>query len=128
MELKESGQNYLESIYILKKHKEQVRSIDVAKFTGYSRASVSRAMSILKDSGYVVMDGDDFLHLTEKGNQLAAEIYDRHVVIRDLFIDLGVEEKIAEHDACRIEHYLSKETYSALKKHAIEEHNVRQKK
>ena len=109
---------YLETIYILSQNGKGVRAIDVGEHMGFSKPSVSRAMGILKSGGYVETDADGFLVLTEKGRATAESTYERHTVLRRLFISLGVSEKTAEEDACRIEHHISEETFMALKRHA----------
>lgn len=117
MRIHESGEMYLESIFILKKTDPHVRSIDIVNHTGYSKPSVSRAVGILKDGGYIVVDNDGYIDFTKEGQTLAANIYEKHVMLTDLFIKLGVDEKIAAEDACKIEHYISDETFEAIKKH-----------
>lgn len=118
MSLKESGEMYLESIYILHKSKPSVRSIDVAEHMNFSRASVSRGMSLLKNQGFISVDKDGSITLTEKGYQTAGKIYERHTVISRMLSSLGVDEKNAAEDACRIEHVISDETFEAIKRHA----------
>ncbi len=116
MTVKESGEMYLESILILSNRKADVRSVDVSEFMGYSKPSVSRAMKILKENGFVTVDTSGHVKLTETGQAIASNIYEKHVVLSDLFISLGVDEDIAVKDACRIEHVISKETFEAIKK------------
>ena len=110
MQLKESGEMYLESIYVLSKDHPYVRSIDVGEYLGYSKPSVSRAMGLLKDGGYV-----------------AEKTYERHTVLTALFRKLGVDEKIAAADACKIEHVISDETFAAIKHHAKKMENMANK-
>ena len=117
MALQESGEMYLETIYVLSQTSSAVRSIDVAEYMGFSKPSVSRAIGLLKSEGLVKIDKDGYLKLTEAGLILSKRIYERHTVLSKLFLQLGVEEKIASEDACRIEHYISDETFSAIKKH-----------
>ncbi len=117
MALQESGEMYLETIYVLSQQKAEVRSVDVAEYMGFSKPSVSRAMGLLKDKGFLNKDESNYLKLTEAGELLAKRIYERHTVLSTLFIRLGVEEKIATEDACRIEHYISDETFNAIKAH-----------
>ena len=117
MELKESGENYLETILILSKQKEYVRAIDIANALSFSKPSVSRAIGILKDSELVSIDTLSHIHLTDKGLLKASEIYERHTFLTRYFISLGVSAKTAEKDACRIEHIISKETFEKLKLH-----------
>jgi Mn-dependent DtxR family transcriptional regulator len=118
MHLQESGEMYLEAILVLSQRGKPVRSIDVCDYLGYSKPSVSRAMSLLREGGYVVMSKDSYLSLTDVGKEVAERIYERHQVLSRLFIALGVSEKTATEDACRIEHVISKETFDAIKRHA----------
>ena len=117
MALQESGEMYLETIYVLSQTSSSVRSIDVAEYMGFSKPSVSRAISLLKSEGLVKIDKDGYLKLTEGGLILAKRIYERHTVLSKLFMQLGVEEQIASEDACRIEHYISDATFDAIKRH-----------
>lgn len=121
MHLQESGEMYLETIYILSKKSSGVRSIDVCTYMNYSKPSVSRAVGILKQGGYLEMDGDGYLSLTPAGLEIASKIYERHTTLTDMLIHLGVNEKTAAEDACKIEHDISDETFAAIKRH-IEEH------
>lgn len=118
MHLQESGEMYLETIYILSKKSSYVRSIDVGEYMGYSKPSVSRAVSILKKGGYVLMDDNGHLTLTNTGLEIAQKIYERHTTLTDFLIRLGVNEKTAAEDACKMEHDISDETFAAMKKHA----------
>ena len=115
MHLQESGEMYLETIYILSQTSSCVRSIDVAEHMGYSKPSVSRAMGILKQAGYVTADKDGFLTLTESGLDLAHKIFERHMVLTRLLTSMGVSEATAAEDACKIEHVISEESFEALK-------------
>lgn len=115
MQLKESGEMYLETIYVLTQKKGFVRSIDVCEEMGYSKPSVSRAMGLLRDGGYVTVSADGGLHLTEAGQEVAERTYERHTVLSELFTKIGVDSEIAAADACRIEHVISCETFAALK-------------
>lgn len=117
MQLQESGEMYLETILILSKKMKNVRSIDVCEYMGFSKPSVSRAMSILRSGGYVEMDAAGYLTLTESGLDVARRTYERHETLTALFESLGVSKETAEEDACRIEHCISDETFEALKKH-----------
>lgn len=117
MALQESGEMYLETIYVLSQEHPNVRAVDIGEELGYSRPSVSRAMHVLKDEGLVKTDDYGFVKLTEAGNVLAKRIYERHTVLTQVLLDLGVEEKIASEDACRLEHYISDETFDAIKAH-----------
>ena len=118
----ESGEDYLETILRLQKQISQVRSIDVAHALDYSKPSVSRAVGILKKGGYVVTDKDGYLSLTDAGTEVAKKIYERHTVLTEFLVRLGVSRETAVEDACRMEHDISDETFEALKRHAGE-HN-----
>jgi Mn-dependent DtxR family transcriptional regulator len=115
MHLQESAEMYLETIYLLTQQSSTVRSIDVAEHMGYSKPSVSRAVGLLKQGGYVVVDEDGFLSLTDDGKAVAEKIFERHTVLSRLFIRLGVSEAVAAEDACKIEHIISDETFNAIK-------------
>lgn len=117
MTIRESGEMYLETIYILSQESSSVRGIDVGEYMGFSKPSVSRAIGLLKKDGLVIIDGQGFIKLTEAGEAAARRIYERHTLLSLLFTNLGVNEKTAAEDACRIEHYLSDETFAAIKKH-----------
>ena len=120
MTLQESGEMYLETIYRLSKSLPVVRSIDVSEYMGYSKPSVSRAIGLLKNGGYVIVDEDGYLHLTDAGLEAAEKTYERHKVLTALFVELGVDEATAARDACKIEHDISDETFEALKRVARE--------
>ena len=115
MHLQESGEMYLETIYLLSKERSCVRSIDVAEHMGYSKPSVSRAVGLLKQGGYVISNPDGHLELTENGKAQAARIFERHTVLTQLLRALGVTEITASEDACKIEHIISNETFEAIK-------------
>ena len=117
MQLQESGEMYLETIYILSKTSKAVRSIDVGEYMGYSKPSVSRAMGLLKNGGYVIMDESGFLTLTDAGREVAEKIYERHTVLTDYLMRLGVDEETATEDACRIEHVISDTSFAAIKQY-----------
>jgi Mn-dependent DtxR family transcriptional regulator len=117
--LQESGEMYLEAIYVLSQQKSFVRSIDVSEYRNYSKPSVSRAIGILKDGGYVLMDKDGGLTLTEAGRAVAEKIYDRHTTLTRFLTLLGVDDEIAQEDACRIEHCISDESFFAVKNHTM---------
>ena len=117
MAIQESGEMYLETIYVLSQKSASVRAIDVGESMGFSKPSVSRAISLLKKDGLVTTDELGYLKLTEEGERLAKQIYERHTILTALFIRLGVDEKTAADDACRIEHYISDETFRAVKDH-----------
>ncbi len=125
MSLLESGENYLETILILTKRHGSVRSIDVANEMDFTKASVSRAMSILKRDNYIIMEPDGRIVLTKEGHRKAAAVYDRHVTLTRFIAEvLGVEEEVAAKDACRIEHVISPETYSGIKRLLTEREGV----
>lgn len=115
MNLQESGEMYLESILRLSKSGKNVRSIDIVDFMGYSKPSVSRAVGLLKSNGYITVDSDGFIKLTESGLDVANKIYERHTFITSLLVKLGVDEETAAEDACRLEHSISEKSFSAIK-------------
>ena len=117
MTVRESGEMYLEAILVLAKKSGYVRSIDVSEYLGYSKPSVSRAMGILREGGYILMEKDGAITLTDSGKKLAETIYERHTVLSELLIRLGVDEKTATDDACRIEHVISDESFQAIKQY-----------
>lgn len=117
MKLQESGEMYLETIYVLSKEMSAVRSIDVGEYMGFSKPSVSRAVGLLKENGYITVDDGGHLHLTDSGREIAEKIYERHTLLSALLIRLGVDEKTAAEDACKIEHDISDETFAAIKRH-----------
>lgn len=117
MALHESGEMYLETIYILSQKSQTVRGIDIGEYMGFSKPSVSRALGLLKDQGLIRKDADGSIKLTKAGEILARRTYERHTVLSKLFINLGVDEKTATEDACRIEHYISEKTFDAIKDH-----------
>ncbi len=117
MHLQESGEMYLETIYTLLKKKTNVRSIDICEEMGFSKPSVSRAVSLLRSGGYLNMDKDGYLTLTESGLEAATKIYERHKLLTSLLTSIGVPEDIAESDACKIEHHISDESFAAIKKY-----------
>ena len=117
MTVRESGEMYLEAILVLAKTSGYVRSIDVSEYLGYSKPSVSRAMGILREGGYILMEKDGAITLTDSGKKLAETIYERHTVLSELLIRLGVDEKTATDDACRIEHVISDESFQAIKQY-----------
>ena len=117
MQLQESGEMYLETILILTKQKTHVRSIDVCEHMGFSKPSVSRAIGLLKNGGYVNVDPDGYLSLTEAGLEISEKMYARHKLLSEFLISLGVSEETASNDACRIEHHISDESFEAIKRH-----------
>ena len=116
MNLQESGEMYLESIYVLTSESSHVRSIDVVDYMGFSKPSVSRAIGLLKNGGYVSVDKDGYLSLTEVGLEVAKKIYERHDIISKFLISIGVSEEAASADACKIEHVISDESFDAIKR------------
>ena len=118
MQLKESGEMYLETIYVLSKKNPFVRAIDVGEYMGYSKPSVSRAMGLLKEGGYVTSDKEGHLKLTDLGTEVAEKTYDRHTTLSAYFENLGVSKEVATADACKIEHVISDETFESIKNHA----------
>ena len=117
MALYESAEMYLETIYQLSQERGAVRSVDVAESMGYSKPSVSRAVGLLKQGGYLLMDKDGFLTLTESGAAVAKKIFERHTVLSTMLTALGVSKETAAEDACKIEHVISDETFEAIKNH-----------
>lgn len=122
MKVNESMENYLETILILSKERPVVRSVDVAEELGFKKSSVSVAMKKLRESGDITVTKEGFIYLTDSGKEIAEMIYERHVLMSNWFISMGVDPEIAREDACRIEHVLSKESFSAIKKHVMESH------
>lgn len=116
MALQESGEMYLETIYMLLRENDTVHAIDVCERLDYSKPSVSRAMSILKREGYVTVDAESHIHLTEKGLSVAESMYERHIILTKFLERLGVDSALASKDACKIEHVISSETFEAIKK------------
>ena len=119
MRLQESGEMYLETIYVLSKTQSAVRSIDVSEHLGYSKPSVSRAVGLLKNGGFITVGENGELLLTKQGLYIAEEMYERHTILTDCLIALGVSKETATEDACRIEHFLSEESFEAIKNHII---------
>ena len=117
MKIQESAENYLETILMLGKAKGNVRSIDIATALSFSKPSVSVAMKNLRENGYILMDKDGFIALTEKGHEIAETIYERHTLLSSFLRYLGVSKETATQDACRIEHVISPESFEALKQH-----------
>ena len=117
MHLQESGEMYLETIHVLTKKLGVVRSIDICEEMGYSKPSVSRAMSILKEGGYIVVEKGGHIILTDSGKEVAEKIYNRHTMLTKFLISIGVDEETASEDACKLEHHISDTTYEAIKKH-----------
>ena len=120
MHLQESGEMYLETVYILTKKSESVRSIDICEYMGYSKPSDSRAVGLLKDGGYITVDGKGYITLTEEGTAVALKMFERHTMLTNFLVRLGVDEKTASEDACKIEHHISEESFNAIKRHATQ--------
>lgn len=119
MQLQESGQMYLETILILSKKSNSVRSIDISEYMSFSKPSVSRAVNLLKDGGYILISKEGYITLTDLGREIAEKIYERHTILTKCLVALGVSEETAAEDACKIEHDISDETFSAIKRHVI---------
>lgn len=119
MRLQESGEMYLETIYILSRRHGAVRSLDIAEYMNFSKPSVSRAVGLLKSGEYITVDKDGYISLTEAGREIAEKIYDRHTFLTDFLVRLGVDEKTAVQDACKIEHDISDTSFDAIKRHVI---------
>lgn len=117
MRLQESGEMYLESIYVLSKQKQDVHSIDISEYLGYSKPSVSRAVGLLKNGGYIRIDEDNHISLTDSGLEIAEKIYERHTILTEMLVYLGVPEHIAAEDACKMEHGISDESLMAIRRH-----------
>ena len=120
MAIQESGEMYLETIHILQKKNGQVRAIDISEHMGYSKPSVSRAMGLLKEGSYIAVDKDGSITLTDSGLEVAEKIYERHTILSNLLVALGVSPETAAEDACRIEHAISDESFEAIKQHSIQ--------
>ena len=119
MPLHESGQMYLEAIYVLSQQNDNIRSIDVGAYLGYTKPSVSRAIGLLKSSEYISVDTDGYITMTQKGKQFAEQLYERHTVLSNMLMALGVDEETATEDACRIEHVISDKSFAAVKEHYL---------
>ncbi|MBQ1950726.1 MAG: metal-dependent transcriptional regulator [Clostridia bacterium] len=117
MSLQESGEMYLETIYVLTQKSPHVRSIDVGEHMGYSKPSVSRAVGLLKKGGYITVDDAGYIHLTQDGQVVAKRIYERHTILTKMLVSLGIDAEIASEDACRIEHVISDNSFQAIKNH-----------
>lgn len=114
--IKESGENYLETILILKEKKGSVRSVDIVEELGYSKSSVSRGVNLLKEKGYIEIDADGYISFTKEGEQAVKRIYERHRLLTDFLVSLGVPLEVAEDDACKIEHVISEMTMDVVKR------------
>ena len=119
MNVHESGEMYLEAILVLSRQSGFVRSIDVGEYLGYSKPSVSRAMGLLRKGGLITMEKDGGLLLTDAGRAIAEKIYERHTVLSQILVSLGVPKEIAAEDACKIEHVISDESFAIIKRHVV---------
>ena len=117
MQLQESGEMYLESIYVLSQKLNGVHSIDISEYMGYSKPSVSRAVNLLKKGGYILIDEENHITLTSSGMEIARKIYSRHTLITELLVRLGVSAEVASQDACKMEHSISDESFEAIRRH-----------
>lgn len=124
MHLQESGEMYLETIYILTKKNHDVRSLDVAEYMNFSKPSVSRAVGLLKQGKYITVDQEGYLHLTAMGEEIAAKMYERHMLLTEFLMRLGVDRETASADACKIEHDISDKSFEAIKRHVDEKKAV----
>ena len=122
MKLQESGEMYLETILILSQEKENVRSIDISEYMGYSKPSVSRAVGLLKEGKLITVEKEGYIHLTEEGRTLAEKILERHTLLTELLVRMGISRQTASADACRIEHVISDETFEAIRNHMLTHH------
>ncbi|MBQ9801834.1 MAG: metal-dependent transcriptional regulator [Clostridia bacterium] len=120
MALHESGQMYLEAIYVLLQKNEKIRAIDIGAYLGYTKPSVSRGVGILKKGDYISVDSEGYITLNASGKQLAEQLYERHTVLTKMLMALGVDEETATEDACRIEHVISDKSFTAVKKHYLD--------
>ena len=123
MQIHQSAEDYLEAILVLQKQKGAVRSIDIAVYKNYSKPSISRAVSLLRENGYILVDRDGYITLTESGKEIAEKIYERHELIQDWLIRLGVPEEVAAEDACKMEHELSTVTFQKMKEYILNTHS-----
>ena len=117
MSIHESGEMYLETIHVLLRKNGAVRSVDVSEHMGYSKPSVSRAVGLLRKNGYILVDGEGYITLTEAGEAVARKIYERHTILSGLLTALGVDPEVAAEDACRLEHAISDQSFDAIKRH-----------
>lgn len=117
MALHESGQMYLETIYILLQQNAKIRAIDVGTYLGYTKPSVSRAVGILKKGEYITVDSDGYISLTPLGKEIAEKLYERHTVLSNMLMAHGIDKETATEDACRIEHVISDKSFDVVKKH-----------
>lgn len=121
MKIYASGEDYLEAVLILQKKQGMVRSVDLARYMGFSKPSISHAVGVLKNGGFLTVDGDGFLHLTDIGREVAEKVYERHLFFTEQLVAAGVDLETAEQEACRMEHIISDESFSRLKEAAEQE-------
>lgn len=121
MEIHQSAEDYLETILVLKERRGAVRSIDIANEMNFSKPSISVAMKKLRQNGYIEMDKDGYILLTDAGMEIASSVYNRHKLLTKFFVSLGVDETVAAEDACKIEHHLSQETFDKICQHALKQ-------
>ncbi len=119
MAMHESGQMYLEAIYVLLQKNNKIRAIDVGAYLGYTKPSVSRGVGLLKKSEHISVDPDGYITMTAKGKAFAEQLYERHTVISNMLMALGIDEETATEDACRIEHVISEKSFAAVKKYYL---------
>ena len=125
MKIHASGEDYLEAVLVLQQEKGMVRSVDLARHMGFSKPSISHAVGVLRDGGFLTVDKDGFLHLTDIGREVAEKIYERHLFFTEQLIAAGVDRETAEQDACRIEHAISETSFEKLKEQAKQADSAR---
>lgn len=116
MHLQESGEMYLETIYVLTQKSPAVRSVDICEYMGFSKPSVSRAVSLLKNGGFITVSAEGYINLTDAGHEVAVKIFERHNTLKRFLMSIGVDEQTASDDACKIEHHISDVSFEAIKK------------
>ncbi len=119
MQLQESGEMYLETILVLKEKNDRIRAIDISEEMGFSKPSVSRAMGLLKEGGYITVNADGYINLTDEGERVSRKIYERHKILTEFLVSLGVKKESADQDACKIEHVISDSTFEAIKEYTM---------
>ncbi len=125
MKILESAENYLETILILKKQQGEVRAVDIANYLSYSKPSVSTALKQFRENGLITIGDGGFIALTKKGMEIASRVYERHSLLALFLMALGVSEQVAKEDACRIEHYISDESFEKIKAHCMRDGNMK---
>ncbi len=126
MKILESAENYLETILILKKQQGEVRAVDIANYLSYSKPSVSTALKQFRENGLITIGDGGFIALTKKGMEIASSVYERHSLLTQFLMALGVSEQVAKEDACRIEHYISDESFEKIKAHCMRDRNIKE--